>query len=68
MPFWPEYRAERADRLGYVRTSNCRVGQLLHMREVILDSVETRRQARRIYLRRRLVEPARAVAALLKRR
>lgn len=32
---WPECRAVRADRLGYVQTGNCRVGQLLHMRAVI---------------------------------
>lgn len=40
---WPECRAVRADRLGYVQTGNCRVGQLLHMRAVIWCSMRAKR-------------------------
>lgn len=44
VPFWPDCRAVRADRLGYVQTGNCWIGQLLHMRKLIVHSMLDERQ------------------------
>lgn len=45
VPFWPECRAGRADRLGYVQTGDCWIGQLLHMRKLIGHSVRDERHS-----------------------